>query len=288
MTTPSTPYPQPGPVSAPQQERAGGPPPGYVSPVPLRRATLMDAIASEWTKIRSVRSTLWTLGMMVVLVLGVGVMITLVLSSVAETPKNESPIPVGFVGLLLGLIPVITLGVMTISSEYGTGMIRTTLTACPSRGRVLAAKSLVFALLTFVITLIVTTLVSALMTAVLGGGASTDLWLRATVGASAYTALTGLLSLAVGSLVRHSAGAITLMIGAVLMPLVMALFMMAESLRDIQMFLLEYSIPSQLGVLYGTEMGDGGPTGWEPLGIMGALAAVFLALAFVVQERRDV
>lgn len=279
MTTPSTPY---------QQHGGSVGSVGYVSPVPLRRATLMDALASEWTKIRSVRSTIWTLGVMVGLVLGVGALITVALSTASALPSEESAITFGFVGVLLGLIPVITLGVMTIASEYGTGMIRTTLTACPSRGRVLAAKSLVFALLTFGITLIATTLVSVMMTGVLGGTTSGGQWLRATVGVSAYVALTGLLSLAIGSLIRHSAGAITIMIGIVLMPLVMALFMMAESLRDVQIFLLEYSVPSQLGVLYGTSMTDSGPSGWAPLGIMGVLVAVFLGLAFFVQDRRDV
>ncbi|MFD3515238.1 ABC transporter permease subunit [Streptomyces sp. NPDC058657] len=291
MTTPATPYQQQGAAPAQQQQEWQGPQqhgPGYASPVPLRRATLMDALASEWTKIRSVRSTIWTLGVMVVLVLGVGALITLALTSADSLPTEESPVMFGFVGVLLGLIPVITLGVMTIASEYGTGMIRTTLTACPSRARVLTAKAVVFFLLTFCITLVATAIVSALMAGVLGGSTGGDLWLRATLGVSFYVACTGLLSLAVGSLIRHSAGAITIMIGFVLMPLVMALFMMSESLRDVQMFLLEYSVPSQLGSLYGTEMGDGGPTGWEPLGIIAVLAALFLGLAFLVQHRRDV
>ncbi|MFI0982344.1 ABC transporter permease subunit [Streptomyces sp. NPDC021093] len=277
MTTPSTPHPYP------QHQQQ----PGYVSPVPLRRATLTDALASEWTKIRSVRSTIWTLGVMVVLVLGIGVLVTLALSG-SEMPDEASPISFGFVGVLLGVIPVITLGVMTIASEYGTGMIRTTLTACPSRARVLAAKSIVFFLLTFAITLVATVLQSLLMAAVLDGTATGGQWLRATVGVSAFVALIGLLSLAVGSLIRHSAGAITIMIGLVLLPLVMALFMMTKALEGAQSFLLEYSIPSQLGVFYGTEMTEDGLTGWSPLGVMGGLVAVVLGLAFLVQHKRDV
>ncbi|MEU8890664.1 ABC transporter permease subunit [Streptomyces sp. NPDC048442] len=280
MTTPSTPNLYPHQHPHPQQ-------PGYVSPVPVRRATLADALASEWTKIRSVRSTIWTLGVMVVLILGVGVLVTLALAG-SSLPDDASPITFGFVGVMLGVIPVITLGVMTIASEYGTGMIRTTLTACPSRARVLAAKSLVFFLLTFAITLVATVVQSALMVGALDGTANGGQWLRATVGVSAFVALIGLLSLAVGSLIRHSAGAITLMIGLVLLPLVMALFMMTEALEGAQSFLLEYSIPSQLAVFYGTEMTEGGLTGWTPLGIMAGLVAVVLALAFVAQNKRDV
>jgi ABC-type transport system involved in multi-copper enzyme maturation permease subunit len=224
---------------------------------------------------------------MVALIVGVGALVTVALGD-TPVPGEESPVTFGFVGVLLGIVPVITLGVMTIASEYGTGMIRTTLTACPSRARVLTAKAIVFCALTFTITLIATALVSALLAGVLGGSTSGDLWVRATAGVSAFVALLGLLSLAVGSLIRHSAGAITVMIGVVLMPLVMALFMMSEGLRDIQKFLLEYSIPSLLSTFYGTSMVDGGPSGWAPLGIMAALVAAVLGLALVVQNRRDV
>lgn len=292
MTTPSTPYQQQHQPQQHQQQpqRPAGQPTGYVSPVPQRRATLADAIASEWTKIRSVRSTMWSLGVMLLLVLGIGALITFFMATALEdgVPEGESPLTLGFIGVLLGVMPVITLGVLTIASEYGTGMIRSTLTACPSRGRVLAAKSIVFFLLVFTLTLVVTALSGVLMTGVLGGYTSGDEWLRATVGVSLYVALLGLFSLAIGSLIRHSAGAITIMIGVVLLPLVLALFMMSESLSEVRTFLLEYSIPSQLAVFYGTAMGDSGPTGWSPLPMMGGLTAVFLGLAFTVQHKRDV
>ncbi|CAM5511528.1 ABC transporter [Streptomyces spiroverticillatus] len=285
MTTPSTPQAQYGSVSAPEQQWQAQT--GYVSPVPLRRATLKDALASEWTKIRSVRSTLWNFAVMLALVLGIGTLIALALSR-RDMPPGESAVALGFVGVLLGIMPVMTLGVMTISSEYGTGMIRTTLTACPSRARVLGAKAIVFAALTFVVTLVATTLVSAVLLFSLGGRTTGALWGWATVGVSAYVALIGLFALAVGALLRHSAGAITLMIGFVLLPLVLALFLAASPMHGLQDFLLEYSIPSQLGVFYGTSMVQGAPGGWEALGIMGGLTAVFLGLAFFVQDRRDV
>ena len=64
---------------------------------------------------------------------------------------TTSVLVLGAYGVLLGSICVMTLGVLTITSEYGTGMIRTTFTACPSRGRILAAKSVVFFLIAFAI-----------------------------------------------------------------------------------------------------------------------------------------
>lgn len=285
MTTPpppQAPYQQP-PV--PQQNTHGL----YASPIPVRAATLGDALASEWTKIRSVRSTMWTLGVLVVLLLGFGIMTAVLLSMTDAVIGDVPELSFGFFGVLLGSICVITLGVLTIASEYGTGLVRTTLTACPSRSRVLTAKAIVFFLLTFTITTVVTAVVGAVQVAMLDGKEpSGDDWLRATVGVGLYIALLGLLSLAIGALIRHSAGAITIMIGVVLLPLVLAMFMFAESLADLRQALFEYSIPSQLSAFYDTSVTGSGPSGWDPLWIMLGLTAVAMAAAYATLDRRDV
>lgn len=294
MTTPSTPqtpfqqqaYQQP---PAPQRHVPGGPAGYYTSPIPVRRATLSDAIASEWTKIRSVRSTMWALGVMVVLLFAIGVL-SAVAVNLSDTGLGSTPVlSLGFYGVLLGSICVITLGVMTIASEYGTGMIRTTMAACPSPGRVLAAKAIVFFLLTFVLTTVMTSVVAMLQTAILDAGAPSGAdWLRSTVGVGLYIATLGLLSLAIGALIRHSAGAITIMIGVVLLPLVLAIFMFARSLATLQEWLLEYSIPNQLSNFYDTSITSSGPSGWEPLWIMLGVTAVVMGGAYLAMSRRDV
>ncbi|MEV8446497.1 ABC transporter permease [Streptomyces parvus] len=283
MTSPATP-----------QDRRQAPEAGllsfYESPIPIRPATLGDAIASEWTKLRSVRSTVWTLGVMVVLMLALGVGIALLLAVDDTDLAGEPSLAMGFFGVLLGSICVITLGVLTIGSEYSTGMIRTTLTACPSRARVLVAKAIVFFSLTFVVTTVTATVVAVLQTLILSGtvAASGGAWALSTVGVGLYLAGLGLLSLGVGAIVRHSAGAITIMIGVVLLPLVLALFMFAEDLRGLQRFLIEYSIPNQLSALYGTTMTNSGPSAWEPLLVMLGLVAVALGGAVALLNRRDV
>lgn len=293
MTTPSTPqtpfqqqayqYQQP---PAPQQYAGAG---FYTSPIPVRRATLADALASEWTKIRSVRSTMWTLGVQIVLLLAIGLLSAIAVDA-SDTDLGSTPVlSLGFFGVLLGSICVITLGVMTIASEYGTGMIRTTMTACPSPGRVLGAKAIVFFLLTFVLTTVMTSVVAVLQTAILDADAPSGAdWLRSTVGVGLYTATLGLLSLAVGALIRHSAGAITLMIGVVLLPLVLAIFMFAESLAKVQKWLLEYSIPNQLSNFYDTSVTGSGPSGWEPLWIILVVTALAMGGAYLAMSRRDV
>src|SRR5690606_39726287 len=115
---------------------------------------LGHALAFEWTKIRSVRSTMWTLGLFVLLVVGIGTLAGLLVLTADADLNGESPMGLGLFGLLLGSMCVITLGVLTTASEYGTGMIRTTMVACLARARVLAAKAVVFFLVAFVVTLV--------------------------------------------------------------------------------------------------------------------------------------
>ncbi|MFI0515435.1 ABC-type transport system involved in multi-copper enzyme maturation permease subunit [Streptomyces canus] len=292
MSTPQPSMPQPQ-AAVPNWQAPGGPSyPGYTSPIPVVRTHLGHAVASEWTKIRSVRSTIWTLGVFVLLVIGIGLgAAALVAANTSqESIRGENPLSFGFFGLLLGSMCVITLGVLTTASEYGTGMIRTTMVACPSRGRVLAAKALVFFAVAFATTL-VSVLVVALADVALLDGARTPTgqeWLKGTVGISFYIALLGLLSLIVGSVIRHSAGAITLMIGLVLAPLVIALFMFSQSLADVRQALFEYSIPNQLSVFYSNSLTETGPSGWDPLWIMLGVTAVAFAAAFALLEKRDV
>ncbi|GAB2726515.1 ABC transporter permease [Streptomyces bullii] len=280
QTAPGAPYPAPG--------SAG---PTYTSPIPVVRTHLGHAIASEWTKIRSVRSTMWTLGVFVLLVVGIGVLTGVVVAGSDPGQSGENTLGLGFFGLLLGSMCIITLGVLTTASEYGTGMIRTTMTACPSRGRVLAAKAIVFFLVAFVVTLVSASLVAFLHVAMLDGevrSPSGGEWLKGTLGIALYIALLGTVSLAVGSMIRHSAGAITIMIGAVLAPLVIALFMFSESLDKVRQALFEYSIPNQLSVFYANSLSDTGPSGWDPLWIMLGVTAAAFAGAFALLEKRDV
>ncbi|MFD6416691.1 ABC transporter permease [Streptomyces sp. NPDC060194] len=297
MSTPQAPA--GAPASAPAQWGA------YASPIPVRSAHLGHALASEWTKIRTVRSTMWTLLTMFVLVVGIGLLAALTLGTSEDlfSPLLSG----GLFGLMLGQICVVTLGVLVVTSEYGTGMIRTTLTACPSRVRVLTAKAIVFFGLSFTMILLATTITAAIQVAVLGGRrpseyaelpagsvaggevvASSGQWLGATVGASLYVALLGLLALAVGALLRHSAGAITAMLGIILLPLLLALFMQTESLVEVQEALVTYSPLNGLAGLFGLPFMDEGGNGWNLLWVLAAVTLAALVAAVATAERRDV
>jgi ABC-2 type transport system permease protein len=300
MTAPAAPYGYP----APQQPAAA---PQFASQIPVEKTTLGHALRSEWTKIRTVRSTMWTLGVMMVLVVGIDLLVVVPISH--DSDPTTPVLAAGLFGLMLGQIAVLTLGVLVITSEYGTGMIRTTLTACPQRGRVLTAKALVFFGLSFVTTTVACTITALISNAVVAGrdvppdfaGDSTGVvivdgrtaasgaeWLGATVGVGLYVALLGLLALAVGTLLRHSAGAITSMIGVVLLPLIVAIFLPSglQSTRDT---LIRYSAPNALASLYRIPMiGDADQNGVRQLVTLAIVAAVALAGAYAALANRDV
>ncbi|MFE2430879.1 ABC transporter permease [Streptomyces sp. NPDC059373] len=279
--------------------------------VPVEATNLTHALRSEWTKIRTVRSTMWTLGIMLGLVLGINMLMLWAISASGLGSYSDPVLSPGLYGLMLGQLAVITLGVLVITSEYGTGMIRTTFTACPQRTRVLTAKAIVFFGLSFAITTLACTVTALINWAVLSGksapsvdyytgggmatisdGATTAApteWLGATVGVGLYVALLGLLALAVGTLLRHSAGAITTMLGVVLLPLIVAIFMQAPGLEKVQEKLLQYSTPVALAALYRVQMvGNGHVNGLSQLVMLAVVTALALAGAYAVLARRDV
>jgi ABC-2 type transport system permease protein len=273
----------------------------------VQSTNLGHALASEWTKIRTVRSTIWTLGVMLLLVLGINLLVDWAYA--AGGPSVSDPVlSPGLFGVMLGQMAVITLGVLVITSEYSTGMIRTTFTACPQRTRVLTAKAIVFFGLTFTITTIACVLTALINSVVIGGQsvsageypnsgvvvrdgvttASGSQWLGATVGVGLYIALLGLLGLAVGTLLRHSAGAITTMMGVVLLPLLIAIFL-PESLRTLQEKLVEYSSPNALASLYHIPMINNGQANGVPqLVVLAVVTAVAMAAAYAALAKRDV
>jgi ABC-2 type transport system permease protein len=179
------------------------------------------AVRAEWIKFWTVRSTFWSVVAM--FVLGAG-LTTLVCALAAEDlAAGNTGEPVGaFVtwGMMFAQVTAILLGTLAVTSEYGTGMIRATLAATPHRGTVLAAKAVV---------LTGTLFVAGTLTALAGylagnwfleregiGLALTDDGvLRALVGSGLYMAGLGLFAAAVGLLVRHTAAALSIVLGLV-------------------------------------------------------------------------
>jgi ABC-2 type transport system permease protein len=200
------------------------------APAPADRGlSFARDLRAEWTKIRSVRSTPWSLLVFVVLALGLTALFTwLTVKQIqnGHADRRSAAIfadPVSFIlgtGISFGQLAICVLGVLTITSEYATGVIRASLLAVPKRLPMLAAKALVFAALIFAVAeatmfssfLIGKPLIHPLSTVTLGQPGVT----RAVIGAGLYLTVLGLFALAIGALIRHTAGAIAIVIGLVL------------------------------------------------------------------------
>jgi len=186
-------------------------------------------LAAEWTKIRSVRSTLWSLFAFVVLAIGFSTLVASVVSNDWNTPGNHpnhvtlvtNPTALIFgAGFGLGQLAICVLGVIVISNEYSTGAIRASLLAVPKRLPMLAAKAAVFAVIDLVASAVTVFAVFFISTAILRSHVSITLGqpgvTRACIGAVLYLTVLGLFSLAIGGLIRHMIGAIATVIALVL------------------------------------------------------------------------
>jgi ABC-2 type transport system permease protein len=280
----STPQHQMQQQAAPAPNWQGTPGTSYTSPIPITRTHLGHALASEWTKIKSVRSTMWTLGVFVLLVVGIGFLV-----AAQTTNEDFTDVPYtipAFFGLILGQICLITLGVLVVSSEYGTGMIRTTFTASPQRYRVLTAKLIIFFVVAFVVSALSIGVVG-LFTSGMHGGSSDNEWGGTVLMGALYVSLLGVLALAVGSMLRHSAGAITAMLGVVLVPAILPAFLlMSESMRTIGEKMLEYNAPNALARIFQLDNDNG--NGSSQLVLLVGVTAAAIAGAYALLEKRDV
>jgi len=186
-------------------------------------------VRAEWTKIRSVRSTVWTLVTFVVVTVGLTAGLTaLVVHSqsgprAAERDARIIADPVSFIlgaGIGLGQLTICVLGVLLITTEYSTGVIRASLLAVPKRLPMLLAKIGVFTVLMLVLAELVSFGSFGVGSVLLHSMAPVSLGdhnvVRAVIGAGLYLTVLGLFALAVGLLIRHTAGAIATVIGAVL------------------------------------------------------------------------
>jgi ABC-2 type transport system permease protein len=187
------------------------------------RAGLPGALRSEYTKIWSVRSTYWTLLVLVVVCIGLCALISGEVAShwnqIGQPGHpNFDAANVALEPLSLGMLVIAVLGTLSITTEYSTGMIRTSLTAMPRRGVVFVAKALVFGVMALVIGEVLSFIMFFLGQALLHStGRSVTLSdpgvTTAVVGGGLFLAACGLFAFGIGSIIRHTAGAIAASIG---------------------------------------------------------------------------
>jgi ABC-2 type transport system permease protein len=273
------------PATAPPQPRATR---------PRRHGPLFPAIVrSEWTKLRSLRSSYWTLLAAAAAMAGFGALLSAAYARHLTPASRAALDPAAYSqsGVFLAQLATGVLGALMITGEYSTGSIRSTLAAAPQRVTVLAAKAAVFTLAAFA-----TGLAAAFAAFFLGqaifarngievhlGDPGTP---RAVLGAALYLAVSGLLALGLGALIRRTAGAIT-----TLTALLIFLPVSAGALPAAWQNHLNFWLPSAAGqaIIGRTKFTPPGHllSPWAGFGVYCGYAAAVLITAAITIRRRD-
>ncbi|MBO0777066.1 MAG: ABC transporter permease subunit [Actinobacteria bacterium] len=261
------------------------------------RAGFGHLLLTEWTKLRSVRSTLWTLVVFAVVSWGLTWLLTWLTLRALDAGRRDARSstvvtdPVGFIlstGLGLGQLAICVLGVLAISSEYSSGTIRASLLAAPRRLPMLAAKGTVFAALVFVVGEIVAFGAFYIGVAVVHSKFTVSLSqpgvTRAVIGTGLYLTVLGLFALSLGTLIRHTAGGITAVIG-----LVLVIFPLTGLLPYSWGAHIHAYMPSVAGQLITADRQQPGAllTPWQGFGVFCAWTALLLIIGAFLLRRRD-
>ena len=265
---------------------------------PTRRATGFGRLLlSEWTKIRSVRSTIWTLIIFVIVTIGFTTLFTWLTVANWNGPRaatrNATIIadPVSFIlgaGLGLGQLAIAVLGALLITTEYSTGVIRASLLAVPKRTPMLAAKAVIFAVLILVLGEIISFSAFFIGSSILHSHVPVSLSdpgvARAVTGSGLYLAVLGLFALAIGALIRHTAGGISTVIGVVFVLPILSGLLPGSWGAHINAYL-----PVQAGTLIGHAHQQASDllSPWEGFGVFCLWTAVLLVAAAYLLNRRD-
>jgi ABC-2 type transport system permease protein len=267
---------------------------GRPFPTPTTPQLFSATLQSEWIKLRSVRSTMWSLLVTLILTVGLGALFCA--ARVARAGRLDAgdlrafdPTSFSLNGLFLAQLAIGVLGVLVISSEYATGQIRATLGATPQRRLVLGAKVLVFTAVVFVVGLVAC--VSAFL---IGQGILSAKFhqatvgqpgvLRAIVGGAAYLAVIGALGIGLGTMLRRTAGAIAALVGLLLILPILVNFLPSPWNQDISKYL-----PLQAGqsIFRAASASSGDLSTWVGFAVFCAYAAAALIGGALLLKRRD-
>ncbi|MER7716487.1 ABC transporter permease [Streptomyces flaveolus] len=251
-----------------------------------------QVVRSEWTKIRSVASTVWTLSLAVVVTVALGMLISALskneFGDMSERDRlSFDPTFISFAGMSLGQLAMIVFGVLVVANEYSSGMIRTSLAAVPQRGTFLFSKIAVATGLAFVVAMITSFVAFFLGQAMLGdlkASIGDPGVLRAVIGGGLYMTLIAMFSMGVAAMLRSP----MLSLG-ILMPF---FFLISNILGNVDVTKkVGQFLPDQAGskiMQVVTPLDDDTPYGpWGGLGIMALWVMAALVGGYLVLKRRD-
>lgn len=262
---------------------------------PAGRVTQTRVLYSEWVKLRTLRSTFWSLFAAIVATAGLGMLFSWGFASRVSDHAH----PIGDAATLAVTVPlrpyviaqlaVGVLGVMVITGEYSTGMIRATLAAVPGRLPVLWAKAAVFGVVVLVLMEIVSFVTffggqAILSTQHIQATLSSPQALRIVIGVGLYLTVVGLLGTALGAIIRSTAGAIAALFGILLvLPVLGEVLGLTSWGKHIAPYL-----PSNAGGDLLTNSPDPGSLGpWTGFGYFVLYTVIAMAVAGFLLKRRD-
>jgi ABC-2 type transport system permease protein len=263
-----------------------------LTPVPQGRVTQLRVIRSEWTKLRSVRSTRWALLTGVLATIGIAALACAIASHhyAQMSPQDRvdfHPLEVNLAGVQLAQLALGVLGVLVITAEYSTGMIRASFTAVPKRLPVLWGKAIVYAL-----TLLGLMIPSVLLAFLVGESLFSRHHInipfshpgvaRAVIGAALYLTVVGLFGLGLGAIVRNTAGGIA-SFAAIMFVLPPLMNVLPTSWNDAASPYLPLAAgESIMSITPGNHLSP-----WVGFALFCGYAAAALAVAAVLLVRRD-
>ncbi|MEU8433039.1 ABC transporter permease subunit [Streptomyces sp. NPDC029216] len=257
-------------------------------------ASFPAVLRSEWTKIRTVASTTWTLASALVVTVGIGAALCAVFAAGFKNMAKEQqlsfdPTFASFTGMSLGQLAMIVFGVLVVGTEYSSGMIRTSLAAVPARGSFLLGKLTAATGLALAVGLVTSFLSFFLGQAILGEhgiGIGGDGVLRAVIGAGLYMALIALFSMGVAMMLRSSMLAL-----GILMPfffLISTILGAVEATRQVAQYFPDQAGTRIMQVVPGAmDSAEASYGPWGGLGIMVLWVAAAVIGGYLVLGKRD-
>ncbi|MFG2878193.1 ABC transporter permease [Streptomyces sp. NPDC048337] len=249
-------------------------------------------LRSEWTKIRTVASTSWTLALVFLVTVGFAALFSATYDTTGMDAADRAtfdPTAMSFNSLLFGQLAMIVFGVLVVSTEYSTGMIKTSLAAVPNRTGFLLGKMAVAGALALAVGL-ATSFVSFFLTqSILGDfgiGIGADNVLRSVIGAGVYMALLALFCMGVAAMLRSSVAAISILIPFFL--IVSTVLMGFEATRTVGQYLPGNAGSRIMQVVPNAFGGPETPYGpWAGLGIMVLWVLASVIGGLLVLRKRD-
>jgi ABC-2 type transport system permease protein len=256
------------------------------------RVTQPRVIRSEWTKLWTLRSTVWSLVLATVLTIGLPILAATVISThwaqrSAEDRAHFNPLDPALIGSQVAQLAIGVLGVLFITGEYSTGMIRASLSAVPKRLPVLWGKTLVFSVVTLVLMLPSVLIAFFASQSILSNHVAYS-WShpgvsRAVIGAALYLVVVAVLSLSVGAIVRNTAGGIAAF-AAIFFVIPPLLNVLPQSWNDA----ISPYLPSNAGAAVFALTRDSTTLApWTGFALFAGYALLALAIAAVLLVRRD-